>query len=241
VRAVSLDYDGTFSNQDAFLIDEYNQEPKLSIDEYNQEPKLSIPYTNENEIIDIVKAAVSKNFQVRIKTVGDKALQSALTALERTKDEVNLNQNRIVFEHLEFADKNEIAKIKEFGIIPSVRPETAMFDYMNIETLINNKYQSKWALWNTLLSNSGKIITGSDFPFQQINPLIQIYYLTNRQLIDTNNLTNRQLIDTNISAAGSNEKLSIEDAIRSYTIWAAFAAFQEEYKGSSICSFSGRI
>lgn len=210
VRSVSLDYDGSFSNQDAFLTEEYNQEPKLSV-----------PYTNENEIIDIVKAAANKNFQVRIKTVGDKALQSTLNALERVKSEVNLNQNRIIFEHIEFADKNDINKFKEFNIIPSIRPETAMFDYLNIETLVNNKYLSKWALWNSLLSTSGKIISGSDFPFQQINPLIQIYYLTNRQLLDTT-----------INASGGNEKLSVEDAIRSYTVWSAFAAFQEEYKGS---------
>jgi hypothetical protein len=66
------------------------------------------------------------------------------------------------------------------------------------------------------------ITTGSDFPYHQINPFVQMYFLVTRQPVDT------------MLSAISNptERLSMLDAVRSYTIWPAFASFQENEKGS---------
>ena len=72
-----------------------------------------------------------------------------------------------------------------------------------------------------LLEAAGKITSGSEFPFRQINPFIQMYYLTTRQYVDTT-----------ISVPNPDEVLTLNDAIKSYTIWAAYSAFQEAYKGS---------
>nr|HMS64971.1 amidohydrolase family protein [Ignavibacteria bacterium] len=77
-------------------------------------------------------------------------------------------------------------------------------------------------MWNSLIRSAGKITTGSDFPFHQINPFIQIYYLTTRQLTDTV-LTSIQNPD---------QKISLLDAVKSYTIWPAYASFEENTKGS---------
>lgn len=66
------------------------------------------------------------------------------------------------------------------------------------------------------------ITSGSDFPYHQINPFVQMYYLVTRQPIDT----------VNNSLANPNEKLSMIDALKTYTVWPAYASFQENEKGS---------
>lgn len=211
VRAVSIDYDGAFSLQSASMLNDYTTEPHRIV-----------PYAVEPDIIDVLKKAAAKNFQVRIKTVGDNAVVQSLNAFEKVNNEIKLADSRVVFEHIEFADKNSINRIRDYQIIPSVRPDNAMMDYEIISPKIGDKSLSEWALWNSLLKAAGKITVGSDFPFQQINPFINMYYLTTRQYTDTTiaNITN------------PNEKISLDDAIKAYTVWAAYSAFQEEYKGS---------
>lgn len=211
VRAVSIDYDGAFILQSASMLDDYTTEPHRIV-----------PYAVEPDIIDVLKKATGKNFQVRIKTVGNNAVVQSLNAYEKVNNEIKLADSRVVFEHIEFADKNSINRIRDYKIIPSVRPDNAMMDYDFITPKIGPKTLSEWALWNSLLQAAGKITVGSDFPFQQINPFINMYYLTTRQYTDT----------TISNIANPNEKISLDDAIRAYTIWAAYSAFEEEYKGS---------
>lgn len=88
--------------------------------------------------------------------------------------------------------------------------------------LINPENAGKLGLWNSLIQASGKITTGSDFPFHQINPFIQIYYLTTRQLTDT--------VLTSIK--NPDQKISLLDAVKSYTVWPAYSSFEESTKGT---------
>ncbi|HEX2788081.1 MAG TPA: amidohydrolase [Ignavibacteria bacterium] len=211
VRAVSIDYDGAFGLQSASMLDDYKTEPHRIV-----------PYAVEPDIVDLLKKAAAKNFQVRVKTVGDNAVVASLNAYEKVNNEIKLTDSRTVFEHIEFADKNSINRIRDYNIIPSVRPENAMLDFEIITPKVGDRSLSQWALWNSLLQAAGKLTIGSDFPFQQINPFVNMYYLTTRQFTDT----------TMASITNPNEKISLDDAIRAYTIWAAYSAFQEEYKGS---------
>jgi predicted amidohydrolase YtcJ len=211
VRAVSIDYDGAFGLQSASMLDDYKTEPHRIV-----------PYAVEPDIVDLLKKAAAKNFQVRVKTVGDNAVVASLNAYEKVNNELKLTDSRTVFEHIEFADKNSINRIRDYNIIPSVRPENAMLDFEIITAKVGDRNLSQWALWNSLLQAAGKLTVGSDFPFQQINPFVNMYYLTTRQFTDT----------TMASITNPNEKISLDDAIRAYTIWAAYSAFQEEYKGS---------
>ena len=97
-----------------------------------------------------------------------------------------------------------------------------MEDMFIINERIAPKNISDFALWSSLIQSAGMITTGSDFPFHQINPFIQIYYLTTRQFTDTS-FTDIPNID---------QKISLVEAIKSYTIWAAYSSFEENTKGS---------
>lgn len=212
VRAVTLDYDGAFELQSAAMNEKYKEENNSKI-----------PYTDEATIEKVLRTALDKNFQFTIKTVGDDAVTKVLNVIEKVLKEKNPQDARIKLEGLEFVNPDDLKRIKELKIIPSVKPESNIFDSYYLDYLIAPDAKKKFALWKSLLENGGLIVSSSGFPFSlSINPLVQIYYLTARQPLDTN------LNDI----PNPEQKLTVLDAVKSYTVWAAYAAFQEELKGS---------
>lgn len=211
IRAISLDYDGAFELQDAVMSSDYKSDPKKKI-----------PYVSDAQVEDLYKRAIEKNFQFCIKAVGDKAVSSVLTILEKTAGKGNQKDLRTVIENCEFVNSKDLGKISELKLIPSVRPDICINDLQIIPELINPEYVKQAALWKSLMNSTGKIITGSDFPFHQINPFIQIYILATRQSSST---------DTTV-IQNPDQKISLLDAVKSYTIWPAYASFEEKTKGS---------
>lgn len=211
IRSISLDYDGLFELQDAAMNDEYKDEPKKKV-----------PYVTDEDIERIYSRAIEKNFQFSIKAIGDRAVSSSLGIIEKVMKLKNPKDPRTVIEYCEFVSPREIGKIGELKIIPSVRPDVCMNDIQIISQVINPENAKKIGLWNSLLKSSGMITSGSDFPFHQINPFVQIYFLTTRQLTDT-------VLST---IPNPDQKISLTDAVRSYTTWPAYASFEETTKGS---------
>lgn len=213
VRAVSLDYDGGFGFQDAAMFREYLNEPKIKI-----------PYNSDKEIENTLNDAWDKNFQVDIKTVGDKAVNVTLSTIEKVLKEKNHTDHRTIMESIEFINGNDYQKITSLKVIPSVKPETTMEDSKILPQLISDDNLKNLGQWQKLFQSAGRIVTGSDFPFQQINPLIQMYYLTMRQFP----------IDTSVKSpdASDTQKLSIIDALKSYTTYAAYSGFEEKIRGT---------
>lgn len=211
IRSISLDYDGQFELQAAAMTDDYNNEPKRKV-----------PYITDDDIEKTYSRAIDKNFQFCIKAVGDRATGNALNILEKVIKQKNPKDQRTIIEYCEFVTPKELSKIGELKIIPSIRPDVCMNDLQIVSQMINAENSKKLGLWNSLLKSSGMITTGSDFPFHQLDPFVQIYYLTTRQLTDTALTT----------IANPDQKISLLDAVKSYTIWPAFASFEENSKGS---------
>ncbi len=211
IRAISLDYDGLFEIQDAAMINDYKEDPKRKV-----------AYVSDADIERIYTKALDKNFQFCIKAVGDRAVMSSLGILEKVIKVRSPKDQRTVIEYCEFVTPKDLSKISELNIIPSIRPDICMNDLQIVSQVINPDDAKKLGLWNSLLKSAGKITTGSDFPFHQINPFVQIYYLTTRQLTDT----------TLSSIANPDQKISLLDAVKSYTVWPAYSAFEEGTKGS---------
>lgn len=210
VRSVCLDYDGAFEIQDAAMKDDYKADPKRKI-----------PYSDEFEIEKVFRQAADKNFQFTVKTVGDRAFNGALNSIEKVIKEKGLKDHRTILSSVEFTEPNDVNRLKDLKILASVNPEKSITDMPLIPQLINPEVSQRAGLWNSILKSSGFILTGSEFPFNQINPFVQMYYLAMRQLPDTV-----------MNLPGMDQKLSILEALRSYTTYPAFASFEEGIKGS---------
>ena len=212
VRSVTLDYDGAFELQSAAMSENYKTDAKKKK-----------PYTDDALIEKTLRDALDKNFQFTIKTVGDDAVNKVLNIIEKVVKEKNPKDARIKLENVEFISQSDLSRMKELKIIPSVRPESSIFDLDYINILISPDAKKNFALWNAMIKNAGMMTSGSGFPFSHsISPLLGIYYLTSRQPIDTiySNTPNPE------------QKLSVQDAVKAYTVWAAYSTFQEETKGS---------
>jgi predicted amidohydrolase YtcJ len=212
VRAVTLDYDGAFELQSAAMNENYNSEPKKKK-----------PYTDEATIEKTLKDAIDNNFQFTIKTVGDDAINKVLNVIEKVIKEKNPKDPRIKLESVEFVNQNDLNRMKDLKIIPSIKPETDIFDSYYIGKIIAPETKKNYALWNSMIKSTGMIVCGSGFPFSHsISPLMEIFYMTMRQPIDTilSNIPNPE------------QKMSILDAVKSYTTWAAYSTYQEDIKGT---------
>lgn len=212
VKCMYLEYDGYFETQDAAMNDDYFKEPKRKT-----------AYNDEYDLREMMKKAFKEDFQVSIKAVGDRAITSTLNAIESTYKEIKPKAGRNRIEYIEFVQPPDIQRIKQFEIIPSIRPEVTLEDKTASPELINPENSRNLGLWSTLLKQNEKVISGTDFPYHQINPLIQIYFLTTGMGFDT---TDNKLYNN------SSQKLSVGDALKSFTIWPAYACFEDNIKGS---------
>lgn len=212
VKCAGLEFDGYFETQDAAMDNDYLNEPKRKT-----------PYNDEYDIREFVKKAFEKDFQVSIKAVGDRAITQTLNAVDSAGKLVKNKPGRTRVEYAEFVIGKDMQRIKQLEIIPSIRPEVTLTDKIMVQDIINPENSKNLGLWNNLFKLNNIIICGTDFPYHTINPLIQIYYLTTGLGLDTS--YNKQF---NNSA----QKLSLTDAVKSFTVWAAYSTFSEDVKGS---------
>jgi len=212
VKCVSLEYDGYFETQDAAMENDYNEEPKRMT-----------PFNDDFDIKEMTKKANEKDFQISVKTVGDRALTQTLNAIESVNKEVKSKAGRTRLEYLEFVTPQDMQRIKQMEIIPSIRPEVTLADKFILNDIIKPENGQNLGLWNTLYKQNNVIISGTDFPYHSISPLVVMYYLSSGLSLDTalNRVTNNTA-----------QKLTVLEALKSFTVYAAFASFAEDVKGT---------
>ncbi|MCE1165438.1 MAG: amidohydrolase family protein [Bacteroidetes bacterium] len=212
VRAVSIDYDGALNLHAASMKDSYLKDSKNTG-----------AYATQEDVENNLKKALDKNFQFCIKTVGDKAVNDNLNSIEKIFREKKYDDPRIIFEYVEFIQPADIKRMGELKIIPSVRPDVTMGNIENLKDLVPEMNAANLGMWNSLLQSAGRITAGSNFPYGNvINPIVLIHLLVNRQPLDSaiNNVP------------GANQKLSVLDAVKSLTVYAAYTGFEEDTKGT---------
>jgi predicted amidohydrolase YtcJ len=212
IKCFELEYDGYFETQDAAMENDYFKDPKRKT-----------PYNDEYDIKEMTKKAFENNFQVSVKANGDRAVNSTLNAIESVEKEVKPKAGRTRLEYVEFVKPEDMQRIKQLEIIPSVRPEISLVNKVIVGDLIDPENAKNQGLWNTLWKQNGIIISGTDFPYHIINPLIQMYFLSTGMTLDTavNRIVNN-----------SAQKLTVLDALKSFTAWSAYACFEENEKGT---------
>jgi hypothetical protein len=166
-----------------------------------------------------IKIANSK-FQMNTHCIGDSANRFILNLYNTVlaKDQ----ERRWRIEHAQVIHEDDFEKFKRNKIIPSVQPTHATSDmYWVYDRLGKERTKNAYA-YKKLIEYAGLIAGGSDFPVEGINPFKGIYAAVVRQDIKR------------IPANGfePSNKISREEAIKSFTIWAAYAGFEEKIKGS---------
>lgn len=212
VRAVKLYADGAMGSRGAALLEPYSDDPN------NTGLLLSAP----SHIEEVARQGLAAGFQINTHAIGDRGNRVVLDAYDKALAATPRADHRFRVEHAQILHQDDIPRFAQMGVIPSMQASHQTSDmYWIGKRLGPTRLYGAYA-WQSLLQTGVIIPNGSDFPVEAVNPLISFHASIARQ-------------DARDWPAGGwypEQKMSREDALRSMTLWAAYAGFQEKELGS---------
>ncbi len=210
IGTLKLYTDGALGSRGARMIEDYSDDPGNK----------GLFVTSLDELKQLSKRAYDNNFQVAIHCIGDDANRQTLKIFGELLEGENDRRWRI--EHSQIIHPDDFQLFNKYSVIPSIQSTHATSDMYWAEDRIGPERIKGAYSYKTLLSQNGWLPNGSDFPVEQINPLYGFYASIARK--DQQGYPEQGF--------RPEEGLTKEEALRSMTIWAAKAAFEEDLKGS---------
>ncbi len=237
VRSIKLYMDGALGSRGAALIEPYSDEP---------ESRGLITFSPDSVRI-ITEQALKNGFQVCVHAIGDKANRIVLDEFENaSKNYPEQARNaRLRIEHAQVIALEDIPRYKKLYVIPSMQPTHATSDMYWAQARLGPERILGAYAWRSLISDGNIIPAGSDFPVELPNPLLGFYAAITRQ--DKEGIP-KDAMDVaarfQLSAEGIRDstyfnggwyveqRMTRDEALRSFTKWGAYAEFMENEKGS---------
>jgi len=211
-RSVKLLIDGALGSRGALLFEPYSDSPETS----------GLQMMKEEEAYSIIKNSLGRGFQVCTHAIGDKALHIMLDLYQRALEENPVGNHRFRIEHASVIQKRDLPRFKEMNVIASMQP-IFLGEYGRwAEDRLGPHRINGVLIFRQLLDAGVVVAGGTDSPASDTgNPLFNFYAAVTRK-----------------SPYGvpqewyGLEKVTREEALRMLTLDAAYAAFEEEVKGS---------
>ena len=159
---------------------------------------------------------------VIVHAIGDRAINLQLNIFDRVARENGARDRRFRIEHAQHIAPGDVSRFGQLGVIPSMQPYHAIDDGRWAEKVIGHERAKTTYAFRSLEQTGARLAFGSDWPVAPATPLQGIYAAVTRRTLD----------DKNPGGWIPEEKISVEDALRAYTIDAAYATFDEKDKGS---------
>lgn len=212
VRAVKTYIDGALGSRGAALMEEYEDDPG----------NRGLTFMSEEALQQLVEKAVSLGYQPCTHAIGDRGNHIVLNAYERALRNLSSADFRLRIEHVQVLTPSDIPRFKQLGVIPSMQPTHATSDMYWAETRLGPQRVKSAYAWRSLIETGSIIACGSDFPVESPNPLWGFFAAVTRS------------DHTGYPADGwyGKQKMTREEALKAFTIWAAYGAFQEKVKGT---------
>lgn len=212
VRSIKLFFDGALGSRGAAFFDPYD-------DDASNTGLLRI---TPEYITDVAKAALQAGMGVCTHCIGIRGNRLCLDSYEAALKEFPTEDHRLRIEHAQIVRPEDVNKFVDLGVVPAMQPTHCTSDmYMVPDRVGLDRSEGAYA-WRWFLDAGLVIPMGSDFPVESTNPLYGIYSAVTRQ--------NHE----GWPEGGwfPQHRLTIEEAIRGFTIWAAYGAWQEDVLGS---------
>jgi predicted amidohydrolase YtcJ len=213
--AVKFFMDGVIESHTAAMLTPYSDDPKL----------IGSPLWDPVAYKRVVAELDKRNIQIFTHAIGDRAVRLTLDAYENAAQQNGTHDRRHRIEHIETITAQDIPRFGKLGVIASFQPLHAYPDDDTLLVWARNagpeRAQRAWA-WRSIENSGGVLAFGSDWPVVTLNPWQGIQNAVTRQTRDGN------------PPGGfvPGERVSLEDAIRGYTLSAAFAGHREQTEGS---------
>lgn len=210
VRSFKIVGDGALGSRGACLLSPYSDAPDRS----------GFLLLQPDLLEQVIKMVANSPFQLNIHAIGDSTNRQVLDLYGKY---IGSDENRRWrIEHAQIVHENDFRKFKDYHIIPSIQPTHATSDmFWARERIGSDRLKNAYA-YQRLLEQRGLVALGSDFPVEHYNPLYGFHAAVAR-------------VNSESEPSGGFQKedaLSREDALRGMTLWAAYACFQEDNRGS---------
>ena len=209
VRSVKVYADGALGSRGAAMRQSYSDQP-------NHFGAMITPMQQLDSLAEVIAAA---GFQMNTHAIGDSANVAVLRAYNKVLKDKTDSRWRV--EHAQIVSVEDFDYFSK-NIIPSVQPTHATSDMYWAEDRVGAERIKGAYAYKTLLDKAGIIALGTDFPVEEVNPMFTFYAAVARKDLK------------NFPKDGFQKKdaLTREEALKGMTIWAAYANFEEQEKGS---------
>jgi len=216
IRGIKLYADGALGSRGAALIEKYD----------DQETKGLIIFTKE-ETMPVLIEALRKGIQIQTHAIGDMGNRLTLDWYEEAFGLVKEEEREIVdprwrIEHSQIITEEDQVRFKEMEIIASMQPSHAIGDLHFAPSRLGMERVGNGYPWRNLIDLDVIIAGGSDAPVEIGDPLIEFYAAVARKDLDGFYSQGWHL----------EQAVTRKEALKMFTIWPAFAAFQEDIKGT---------
>ncbi|WOJ94202.1 amidohydrolase [Congregibacter variabilis] len=217
MRGIKVFIDGTLGSRGAALIENYADAQHNGF----------MNRTTQAELMPVLEAALRGGFQVMTHVIGDRALRNTLDWYSSAWQ--NLPQKfwktedlRWRVEHAQIIPPVDQQRLFDMQIIPSMQPSHAIGDLNFAPARLGKERLSYAYPWQDLINRGLQIVAGSDAPVEAGDPRIEFYAA----------ITRRRLDGSQGEEWHPEFAVSRSDALRMLTLWPAYAAFQEDRRGS---------
>lgn len=214
VRSIKLYGDGALGSRGAWLLQPYSDMPSTS----------GTSIVSMDTVLATARMALANGFQLCTHAIGDRANREVLNQYEKAfTEKPELRDHRFRIEHAQHIDPADIPRFSQLGVIPAMQAIHMSSDRpWAIQRLGEQRIVEGAYVWQKLLQSGARIVNGTDVPVEPINPVACFYA----------SVTRKTLSGQPEGGYEADQKMTREQALRSYTLDAAYGAFEDDWKGS---------
>ncbi len=210
VRGVKLFADGALGSRGAALLAPYSDEPSTS----------GLLLTSPETIEKAARAALASGWQLAIHAIGDRANRIVLDAFEHAGC-ADHPEHRFRLEHAQVLATEDIGRLGKLGVIASMQPKHATSDMAWAPSRLGADRLAGAYAWRRVLASGARVAWGSDFPVEDVSVVAGLHAAVTRT-------------DAGGHPAGGwlpDQRLTLDEALHGFTAGAAYAAFEESWRG----------
>jgi predicted amidohydrolase YtcJ len=217
LRTIKVVSDGALGSRGAALLEPYSDKPDTS----------GFLTVKAEELRPMLVEALRKGIQVETHAIGDRANRFILDEYEAALKAVPVGERKVAeprwrVEHAQIVNPADIPRFAKLGIIPSMQPSHAIGDLFFAPKRLGIERLAGAYAWQSFIKSGVVVPGGSDAPVERGEPMIEFYAAVARK------------DPKGFSGEGwhPEEAVTREQALKMFTVWPAYAAFEEKLRGS---------
>jgi predicted amidohydrolase YtcJ len=220
VRAMKITADGALGSRGAWLLEPYSDLPEGSVPVSTS--RVGLPSVSMDLVRKRAQIALEQGYQMCIHAIGDRANREVLDIYDETFKRNNRNGKALRWriEHAQHISAADIPRFGALGVIASMQGVHCTSDAPWVTPRLGSRRAEEGAyVWQKLMKSGAVVTNGTDAPVEDVDPIASYYATVTRKAADG-------------KVFYGDQRMSRMEALRSYTLANAYAAFEEDLKGT---------